>query len=985
MGGSKLTREARLFFSTSNQLVSPCKDARKIKGITGELSRVARNHAQFGSIVSSSSYNQTQTLSNISGSYMSTDMVIGRDGDRDKMVTSLLDSSAAAGVLPVASIVGMGGVGKTTLAQYVYHDERIIRYFDLQLWISATQDFNVKDVLRQMVTCATDEKALDCGIDQLQRRLYQKIAGKRFLVVLDGVWDDDSLRAKWIELRALLRAGAQGSKVLLTTRSKTVARIIGTQEPLIVSDLEDDDSLLLFQHVAATEWHEPGVEAIAEEIAKMCPKVPLVILAVGSLLAGKHTVQEWRSFRNAQLANFASYGSDVIGTLKLSYDQLGTRLKLCVVYCSLFPKGFEFQKTTLVRLWIAMGYVEGEYTDQNPEEVAEGYVLCLLNQGFFYSTGRYGYKCPDFFQMHNLMHDLVLSIGGFKYRMADSNTNEFDEKVRHVSFHIENHSGWEVPSSLLKLKQLKSFLLPFPSYCLKSLNISKLFQLYDIFTSRIESLRALRMHGLRITKLPRSIGKLIHLRYLDFSNNLIRKLPESITQLVNLYLLDLSHCQNLEALPEDINKLVMLRHLNLFECDKLSHMPKGLGSLTSLETLGHFVVGKPRTFLTPYGSKAKLACDLADLGYFDNLKGNLTIVLVDRSKDIVPEAKAANLDRKEITGFNMIFRESNIEDEMVLENLKPGANLKWVCIENYGGRRLPCWMREGIHLWLPNLVKVTITDCKECINMCSFGRLPHLRYLILKRLDKVEYIEENGSSNKSDMVVLADKCPSAPLFPSLEELCLKNIPELKGWWRMTESAQDCSKNQLLKSMPAFPILERVTMDMELVISLAQVFLQRLSSLHSLYICGKIKDVAEQTCGPSNVDVKQIRQPAILLKNYLPMLRDLSFENNQMEHLPEEFRGMSSLTTLEIYKCEALESVPEWIDSLTSLESLEIFKCPRLKSLPQEISNLSNLKTLSLVGCSSELEERCQSPSGEDWPKIQHILNITIRPAKNEEE
>ncbi|XP_074320023.1 putative disease resistance protein RGA3 isoform X2 [Silene latifolia] len=986
MGGSKFTREARLFFSTSNQLVSPFKDARKIKGITGELSRVARNHAQFGSIVSSSTLNQTRILSNVSGSYMSTDMVIGRDGDRDKMVSSLLDSFAAAGVLPVASFVGIGGVGKTTLAQYVYHDERIKTYFDLQLWVSATQDFNVKDVLRQMVTCATDdEKALDCGIDQLQRRLYPKIAGKRFLLVLDGVWDDDSLRGKWIELRALLRVGAQGSQVLLTTRSKTVARIIGTQDPLIVGDLGDDDSLLLFQYVAATEWHEPGVEAIAKEIAKMCPKVPLVIRAIGSLLAGKHTVQEWRAFRDAQLANFASYGSDVMGTLKLSYDQLGTRLKLCVVYCSLFPKGFYFQKTTLVRLWIAMGYVEGEYTDQNPEEVAEGYVLCLLNRGFFYCHYRDGYKCPDYFQMHNLMHDLVVSIGGFKYKMADSNTNEFDERVCHVSYDLaEDESSLKVPSLLLKLKQLKSFLLPLPSNNSMLINISRLLQLKDTSIFGIESLRVLRMHGLRINKLPRSIGKLIHLRYLDFSNNLIRKLPESVTQLVNLYLLDLSYCQNLEELPEDINMLVMLRHLNLLECDKLSHMPKGLRSLTSLETLGHFVVGKPRTSLTPYGSKAKLACDLADLGYFDNLKGELTIVLVDRSKDIVSEAKAANLNRKEITGFNMIFRESNIEDEMVLENLKPSASLEILRIENYGGRRLPCWMREGIHLWLPNLVRIEIVDCKECINMCSFGRLPHLKILSLERLDKVEYIEENGSSNKSDMVVLTDECPSTPLFPSLAYLTLSDIPELKGWWSMTQSAQDCSQNQLLKLMPAFPKLRSMTMNMEMVISLAQVFLQRISSLPSLCVFGQTEDVAEQTCGPSNVGVKH-RQPAILLKNYLPVIRYLTFRNYQKEHLPEEFRGMSSLRSLTIHECEALEAVPEWIDSLTSLESLDIFKCPRLKSLPHEISNLSNLKTLSLVGCSSELEERCQSPSGEDWPKIQHIPYINIRPATNGEE
>ncbi|XP_074320014.1 disease resistance protein RGA2-like isoform X2 [Silene latifolia] len=1004
MGGSKFTKEARLFFSTSNQLVSPFKDARKINSITGELSRFARNYAQFGSIVSSSTLKQTRILGNVTGSYMSTDMVIGRDGDRDKMVSLLLDSSAAAGVLPVASIVGIGGVGKTTLAQYVYNDERIQTYFDLQLWVSATQDFNVKDVLRQMVTCATDdEKALDCGIDQLQRRLYQTIAGKRFLLVLDGVWDDDSLRGKWIELRALLRVGAQGSKVLLTTRSKTVAKIIGTQDPLIVGDLGDDDSLLLFQYVAATEWHEPGVEAIAKEIAKMCPKVPLVIRAIGSLLAGKHTVQEWRAFRDAQLSNFASYGSDVMGTLKLSYDQLGTRLKLCVVYCSLFPKGFRFEKTTLVRLWIAMGYVEAEYTDQNPEEVGEGYVLCLLNQGFFYSTGRYGCKYRDFFQMHNLMHDLVLSIAGLKYKMADSNTNEFDERVCHVSFHLADDSVWEVPSSLLKVKQLKSFLLPLPS--VNRWYKVRLFPLNDISIFRMVSLRVLRMHRLGINKLPRSLGKLIHLRYLDFSDNYIRKLPDSITQLVNLYLLDLSNCEfleelpedisklvnlylldlsycrNLEELPEDISKLVMLRHLNLFNCFKLSHMPKGLRSLTSLETLGHFVVGKPRNSLTPpYGSKAKLAGDLADLGGLDNLKGVLKIVLVDRSKDIVSEAKAANLDRKEITMFTMIFRESNIEDEMVLENLKPGANLEYLHIENYGGRRLPCWMREGIHLWLPNLVEIYIHDCKECINMCSFGRLPHLIFLWLERLDKVEYIEENGSSNKSDMVVLTGECPSAPLFPSLTQLILRDIPELKGWWSMTESAQDSSQNQLLKLMPAFPKLERVTMDMEVVISLAQVFLQRISSLHSLSVCGKTEDVAEQTCGPSNV-----RQPAILLKNYLPMLRRLCFRDSQKERLPEEFRGMSSLTTLEIYNCEALESVPEWIDTLTSLESLEIYECPRLKSLPHEISNLSNLKTLRLEECSRELEERCQSPSGEDWPKIQHIPNIRIEPLKNEEE
>ncbi|XP_074319884.1 disease resistance protein RGA2-like isoform X3 [Silene latifolia] len=961
MGGSKFTKEVRLFCSSSNQLVSPFKDARKIKGITGELSHIARYHAEFGNIVTSSSLNQTRTLSNESGSYMSTDMVFGRDGDRDKMVSSLLDSSAAAGIIPVASLVGIGGVGKTTLAQYVYNDERIKRYFDLQLWVCATQDFNVKDVLRQIVTSATDEKALDYDIDQLQRHLFRAIAGKRFLLVLDGVWDDDSLRAKWLELRALLRVGAQGSDVLLTTRSNIVAGIIGTRDPLIVRDLGDDDSLLLFQYVSATEWHEPGVEAIGKEIAEMCPKVPLVIRAIGSLLAGKRTVKEWRAFRDDQLANFTSYGRDVIGTLKLSYDQLGTKLRLCVLYCSLFPKRFHFEKSFLIRLWIAMGYVECEYANQSLEEVAEGYVACLLNLGFFYCHNWDGYNCPVYFWMHNLMHDLVLSIAGFKYKMADSNTNEFDEKVCHVSYHFTEDSSFKVPSSLFKIKQLMSFLLPLPLNT-DFLNPVRVFPSNDTCIFRIQSLRALRMHGLGINKLPRSVGQLIHLRYLDISHNTIRKLPNSITHLVNLYLLDLSYCRSFEELPEDINKLVMLRHLNLLGCDKLSHMPKELLRLTRLETLNYFVVGKPSNSLTLSGYKAKLACGLADLSFFDNLKDKLTIVLVDRSEEIVAEAKAANLDKKEITEFSMIFGESRLEDEMVLENLKPIFDLKYLRIESYGGMRLPCWMREGIHFWYPNLVKIEIVECKECINLCSFGRLPRLQTLYLERLDKVEYIEENGSSYKSNMV--------APLFPSLEWLHLKDIPELKGWWSMTESPQHRNQNQVLEWMPPFPKLGRVDMDMDLVILLAKVFLQGISSLKHIAVVGKTKDVAEQ--------------PVILLKNYLPRLRGLSFSDNQMEHLPEEFRGMSSLEDIIIVNCEVLESVPEWIDSLTSLQRLYISCCPRLKSLPHEMSNLTSLKSLSLEECSRELAERCQSPSGEDWLKIQHIPNIIIEPDTDDE-
>ncbi|XP_074281864.1 disease resistance protein RGA2-like [Silene latifolia] len=989
-GSNKFRKEMQLFFPTSIPIVSSYKDAKKIKGITEGINIAVRNHDNFGSIVSSSSMNQTQTLSNVSESDHTIDRtMIGRDKDMDNIVSLLFDPSTAEENVSVASIVGMGGVGKTMLAKYVYNDNKIDTYFDLKLWVFATQDFNVKDVLRQMVTRDTREQVHDYTMEQLKRSLSQIIAGKRFLLVLDGVWDEVSLRVKWQELERELKDGAKGSRVLLTTRSDTVARIIGAHEPYMINDLSDDDCWLLFKDIAITTSHEQGVKAIGKEISKMCHKVPLAILTIGTILAGKFSVREWRTFRNDQLESFKSYGSNVLNTLKLSYDQLGEGLKLCVKYCSLFPKGFRFEKDRLIHLWIAMGYVKTEYTNQSLEDAAEDYMLCLLGRGFFYCMKtRDGTVWKNNFQMHNLMHDLVLSVTGVKYKMADSNTNEFDERVWHVSFVSVTQSPWKPPSSLFKIEYLNTFLLPLPSSGPRSLQKIKALPVRNkLILDSFRPLRVLRMHGVGITELPNSVGDLIHLRYLDLSFNYIRKLPRSITKLVNLYLLDLSYCRSLEELPEDIGKLKMLRHLDLQGCSSLSHMPNELQLLTGLETLNQFVVGKPRK------SKAYSPCGLADLSRFVNLKGRLTIILAERSKDIISEAKAANLDNKKITHFHMGFKGSEIQDEMVLENLKPGDGLECLIISNYGGNRLPCWMREGIHSGLPYLVEVQIVNCQECIFMCSFGRLAHLKSLILNRLEKVEYIENGDSSSSSssdNTLVLRDEHASTPLFPSLQYLSLTEIPALKGWWSVTDSAQDRGLNQLQKWMPAFPKLEEVRMDMELVISLAQVFLQRISSVRRLVVIGKIpivnvrtKAKAIQKSLPSNVATRP-RQPVILLKSYLPMLVELRFHRIKLVYLPEEFRGMPALEILGIYDCEALEAVPEWIDSLTSLRSLTIDKCPKIKSLPSEISNLSNLTSLILTSCSFQLAERCQEQSGEDWSKIKHIPNIRIEVANNVE-
>lgn len=343
----------------------------------------------------------------------------------------LCDSSNGQESLSVVTIVGIGGQGKTTLAQYVFNDERVKHCFEVRLWVFATLDFSVKEILEKIIADAIDEKPFNCEMAQLHRRILKAVTGKKFLLVLDNIWDQDKLSANWLELKAVLGVGASGSKVLVTTRSKVVARIMGSLDPYMLNDLGKFDSWLLFKHFAFKGGQELGVEAIGKEIVEMCPKVPLVLRVIGQHLAENRTIEQWQAFKD-QLASKSSFeGRDMImQTLKLSYNQLDEKLKLCVNYCSMFPKGWAFCQQKLVIYWSALGYA----ILQNPrlEDVGKEYLQCLIDRGFFVE-----HPIPGQFSclMHDVIHDLILSITQSKYQMLDCKTSKIDESVYHVCFH----------------------------------------------------------------------------------------------------------------------------------------------------------------------------------------------------------------------------------------------------------------------------------------------------------------------------------------------------------------------------------------------------------------------------------------------------------------------------------------------------------------------------------------------------------------------
>ncbi|XP_073013674.1 putative disease resistance protein RGA3 [Typha latifolia] len=854
----------------------------------------------------------------------------GRVKEKEEIIDILLRTETyGAGVaVPVLPLLGMGGVGKTTLAQVVYNDERVQSHFSLKMWVCVSESFDVVKLTREIFDQACGHSGAT-SFNRLQEILKEKLSSQKFLLILDDVWNETERQA-WDTLKAPLCYGKDGSKILLTSRLLKVARLMGTMDPLELQGLPEDEYWSFFKEQSfggANPEEHPRLVAIGKEIASKLKGSPLAAKTVGGLLKDNLDVDHWESISKSEIWELEKGEDGIMAALKLSYLHLPSRLQQCFAYLSIYPKDWRFEREDVIRMWMAHGMIHHDSrTTKRIEDVGDDYFNELVSKSFFHydrctgiyegTTIREHDRTDDFYELrfnsafkryknyysiHDLLHDLAESVSKVDcFRMEGDDSRTIPTTTRHLLL---------VTGHLVKLKENTSVLN----------NLRTLILLGDIFNDvvdgadlqdvirKLKKVRLLALRYCNIEKCPENVSSLIHLYYMDLcGNDKIEDLSDELTKLYHLQTLDLGE-MNLDRVPEGMNKLINLRHLIC--SNKIVSKVAGIGAMTCLQELRNFLVQKDPKF------------QIVQLRYLSELHGYLRIQNL-HCLDSEEEAKEAMLcDKENLNQLHLSwgYSERNIKPEEVengiLEGLRPHPNLKELVISGYRGSRSPSWLFFD-HYSLTNLVCLTLFDCYALQDLPPLGQLPYLKVLVLRHMSAVKEVNREFHGEKG--------------FPVLERLTFVGLANWEVW-------------SIDEDVPLFPRLQCLIIK----------YCEKLEAIPPLPLTLQ--------------ELKIMKAGLTVLPKFLTASRTLNSSSSASGP-----SSSSSFRTLTIKGCTNMESTGEWFllhhDNLRHLEELIIDHPYELKPLLLDgISELISLKSLhirfsNLFVTSVGKEDVCLLPS-----------------------
>jgi hypothetical protein len=345
-------------------------------------------------------------------SQITQDELFGRDAIFQKTIEDIIIAKDSGKTLSVLPMVGPGGIGKTTFAQHLYNHTRIKEHFTVRVWICVSTNFDVLRLTKEILSClpatenAGDKTANETtNLDLLQKFIEQRLKSKRFLIVLDDIWECRS-SDEWEKLLAPLKKDETiGNMILVTTRFPKIVHMVTKEtNPVDLRGLDPDEFWKFFQICAfgrvQDEHGDQELIDIARQISDKLKCSPLAAKTVGRLLIKKPLQEHWMKILENKQWLEEKHDNDVIPALQISYDYLPFHLKKCFSCFALFPEDYNFDKSQIIRFWDSIGIIDSTRKHKKIEDIGSDYFDELLDSGFLLKGDHNLYK------MHDLLHDL---------------------------------------------------------------------------------------------------------------------------------------------------------------------------------------------------------------------------------------------------------------------------------------------------------------------------------------------------------------------------------------------------------------------------------------------------------------------------------------------------------------------------------------------------------------------------------------------------
>ncbi|KAG2556002.1 hypothetical protein PVAP13_8NG059100 [Panicum virgatum] len=776
----------------------------------------------------------------------------------------------------VFAIVGVGGIGKTTLAKKIFNHDIVRQEFTKKIWLSVNRDFSETELLRRaIVEAGGDHQSAGNTRGALERALKEALNGQKILLVMDDVWEHQAWEDV-LQIPLVSAALAHGSRVLITTRHDMVARgMLATKPYHYVNKLNPEDAwLLLKKKVVGNGNDEDQIELLKDigmEIITKCDYLPLAVKVMGGLLRQKTARRrEWENVLNDSIWSVSQMPEELNYAIYLSYEDLSSSLKPCFLHYSLLPKSRVFLACEIIGMWISEGFVHG--TSRDLEEIGKEYYDELIQRNVIEPDIRYAEKvvCN--------MHDVVRSFAQYMARnealVAQNNKADIADKINSQKFlrlSLETRGSesdeleWYSLQGQTSLRTLLSVgpikIKPGDSFLVFS------------------NLRTLYVEDANFDALVEYLNQLKHLRYLSIKGTNTSRLPASI---------------GISSIPKDFHGLTNLRILNGFP----AHMD---GDWCSIEELGPLC---QLTNLTISGLENVSSSSFAKKARIGD-KVRLSRLFLECTSRIEHDGQLV----KDEEG---IPEEQQQQIEEVFNELQPPSGLETLDISGYFGQRLPRWMMSTALVPLGSLRILTMDNLACCTELPNcLCQLPCLEFLLIVHAPAIkrvgpEFLQPNHHCHNHSQVGVS--------FPRLSRLIFEGLVEWVEWeWEL--------------QVKAMPILEVLKLGKCKLRCMPAGLAFHARALKKLYIYD-VKHLSSLENFTSVVHLDVFRNADLERISNLPKLQKLVIDMCPKMKVLEGVPALQKLS-LEDYD---METVPRYLQDVMPRQLLLYCSLPLLTSI-----------------------------------------------------